>query len=599
MKLFAPWALWFLGAIPIIIMMYILKQKFEEREISSVYLWQQVLKDIEVNTPWQKLKKNLLLLLQLLAAFLLIFALADPFVNLRGSDYANLIVVIDNTGSMNAAYDQSTRLEKAKSLAEALVKNSATGTQITLISAGSHPRVELNNTMDKMEVLRKINAIQTSNSSGNINDAISMVKAMSKQALTYKAVFYTDSGVNLEGLNGEVVGVAKPVDNVSLDMLTHTTAGGKLKLLIRATNHGNTEVTREITIYGNDKVLDIKNIELKAGETKSILSEGDSVDIDYLYAELNESDGLLSDNTVFDVVKPSKLQKVLLISQSNLFIEKAFKVIDNVELYKSNPGDEIQGEYDLYIYDGALPINLPNKGSIMLINPPSDSEVAKVNGEIEGGTVRAVQHNLTKYLEGTSFAVSKLKNIELPYYADKLLEIDGSPAAFVGQIRERKTAVIAFDLHNSDFVLTPEYPIFMHNIAGYLINISAGEKSVYKSGEAVVINPVPDAKSAYIESATNKHYDVELKYPILPFENTEDIGVYKLVQKLENGDVETMFAVNFPSDTESNTREQQTSQNAEIENGKAFITGRRIAAWLIVLVLLIAAVEWVVYLRGY
>ena len=599
MKLFAPWALWFLGAIPIIIMMYILKQKFEEREISSVYLWQQVLKDIEVNTPWQKLKKNLLLLLQLLAAFLLIFALADPFVNLRGSDYASLIVVIDNTGSMNAAYDQTSRLEKAKDMAEALVKNSATGTQITLISAGSHPKVELNNTIDKLEALRRIKAIKTTNSSGNINDAVSMVKAMSKQTLTYKAVFYTDRDVNLEGLNGEVVGVAKPVDNVSLDMLTHTDKDGKLKMLIRGTNHGSTAVTREITVYGNEKVLDIKNIELKAGETKSILSEGDSKDISYLYAELSESDGLISDNTVFDVVKPSQLQKVLLVSQSNLFIEKAFSIIDNVELYKSNPGDEIQGEYDLYIYDGTLPDSLPKKGSIMLINPSADSEVVKVNGEIEGGTVKAVQHNLTKYLESTSFAVAKLKNIDLPYYADKLLEIDGSTAAFVGQIKERKTAVIAFDLHNSDFVLTPEYPIFMHNIAGYLIDIASGERSVYKSGEAVAINPMPDAKSAYIESAANKRYDVELKYPILPFENTEEVGIYKLVQRLENGNIESMFAVNFPSDTESNTREQQASQNTEIENGKAFITGRRIAAWLMVLVLLIAAIEWVVYIRVY
>lgn len=599
MKLFAPWALWFLGAIPIIIMMYILKQKFEEREISSVYLWQQVLKDIEVNTPWQKLKKNLLLLLQLLAAFLLVFALADPFVNLRGSDYANLIVVIDNTGSMNAAYNQSTRLGKAKDLAEALVKNSATGTQITLISAGSHPKVELANTTDKLEALRKIKAIETSNSGGNINDAISMVKAMSKLATTYKAVFYTDRAMNLEGLNAEAIAVAMPVDNISLDMLTHTIKDGKLKLLTRATNHGSADVIREITVYGNDKVLDIKNVELKAGETINILSEGESKDISYLYAELSESDGLINDNTVFDVVKPSKLQKVLLISQSNLFIEKAFKVIDNVELYKSNPGDEIQGEYDLYIYDGTLPASLPKKGSIMLINPPSNSEVAEVNGELEGGTVRAVQHNLTKYLEGTSFQVSKLKNIELPYYADQILEIDGNTVAYVGQFKERRTAIIAFDLHNSDFVLTPEYPIFMHNIAGYLINISAGEKSVYQSGEAVTVNPVPDAKSAYIESSEGKHYDVELKYPILPFEDTEEIGVYKLVQKLENGEVEAMFAVNFPSDTESNTREQQTSQNAEIENGKAFITGRRIATWLIALVLLIAAVEWVVYIRGY
>ena len=599
MKLFAPWALWFLGAIPIIIMMYILKQKFEEREISSVYLWQQVLKDIEVNTPWQKLKKNLLLLLQLLAAFLLVFALADPFVNLRGSDYANLIVVIDNTGSMNASYDQTTRLEKAKDLAEALVKNSATGTQITLISASSHPKVELNNTIDKLEAVRKIKAIEMTNASGNVNDAVSMVKAMSKQALTYKAVFYTDSNVNLEGLNGEVVGVAKAVDNVSLDMLTHAVKDGKLQLLIRATNHGSTDVTREITIYGNEKVLDIKSLELKAGETKSILSEGDTKSISYLYAELSENDGLINDNVVFDVVKPSQLQKVLLVSQSNLFIEKAFSIIDNVELYKSNPGDEIQGEYDLYIYDGSIPASLPQKGSIMLINPPEGSSIVEVNGEIEGGTVRAVQHSLTKYLEDTGFAVSRLRNVELPYYADKLLELDDNTAAFIGQIKERKTAVIAFDLHNSDFVLTPEYPIFMHNIAGYLINIASGEKSVYKSGESVAINPMPDAKSAFIESAANKRYDVELKYPILPFENTEEIGIYKLVQKLENEDAESMFAVNFPSDTESNTREQQASQNAEIENGKAFITGRRIATWLIILVLLIAAVEWMVYIRGY
>jgi hypothetical protein len=599
MKLFAPWALWFLGAIPIIIMMYILKQKFEEREISSVYLWQQVLKDIEVNTPWQKLKKNLLLLLQLLAALLLVLALSDPFVSLRGSDYANLIVVIDNTGSMNAAYDQGTRLEKSKDLAETLVKNAATGTQITLISNGRYPKVELNNTVDKLEALQRIKAIKATNSSGNINDAASMVKAIGKQAMTYKAVFYTDGGVNMEGLNGEVVSVAKPVDNISLDTLTHTAKNGKLNILIRATNHGSTDITSEITVYGNENVLDIKNIELKAGESKSILAEGVGKEISYISAELSERDGLDNDNITFDVVKPSAIQKVMLVSESNLFIEKAFSVIDNVELYKSNPGDEIQGEYDLYIYDGTLPANLPQKGSIMLINPPSGSTLAEVKGDIEGGTVKAKSHDLTKYLENTSFAVSKLRNIELPYYADKLLDLDGSTAAFVGQYKERKTAVIAFDLHNSDFVLMPEYPVFMHNIAGYLINIASGEKSVYKSGESVEINPMPDAKSALIESAANKQYDVEIKYPILPFENTEEIGIYKLVQKLEKEEIQSLFAVNFPADTESNTRAQQTSQNTELEDAKAFITGRRIATWLIVLVMLIAAVEWVVYIRGY
>lgn len=605
MKLFAPWALWFLSAIPLIIMMYILKQKFEEQEISSVYLWQQVLKDIEVNTPWQKLKKNLLLLLQLLAALLLILALADPFLQLRGSDYSNLIVVIDNTGSMNAVYNQSTRLTKAKDLAAALVKNSATGTQITVISSGKQPKVELNNTTDKLEALRKINAIKATNSSGDINDAVSMVKALSKQALTYKAAFYTDSGVNLEGINGELVSVSKPVDNISLDMITHTLKDGKLKLLIRLTNHGSTDTAREVTVYSNENVFDIKRVELKAGETKTFMSEGEGKDVTYVWAEINSSslDGLNNDNMVFDIVKPSKLQKVMLVSQSNLFIEKAFSIIDNVELYKSNPGDEIQGEYDLYIYDSNMPEKLPTKGSIMLINPPTGigigNGIINVAGEIEGGSAKAEQHLLTKFIQNTSFGVSKLKSIEVPYWADKLLDVEGNAAAFIGQTKDRKVAVLAFDLHNSDFVLTPEYPIFMHSIAGYLINVSMGEKSVYKSGEAVALNPMPDAKSAFVESAAKKTYDVELKYPILPFEDTEEVGIYRLVQKLEGQELQSLFAVNYPSDTESNTLIQQSSENGTIEDGKAFITGRRIAAWLIILVLLLAAVEWVVYIRGY
>lgn len=599
MKLFAPWALWFLSAIPLIIMMYILKQKFEEREISSVYLWQQVLKDIEVNTPWQKLKKNLLLLLQLLAALLLVLALSDPFITVKGSDYSNLIIVIDNTGSMNAVYDQSTRLEKAKDLASVLVKNAATGTQITIISSGRQPKVELNNTSDKLQALQKIKAIKATNSSGNINDAVSLVKALSKQAFTYKAVFYTDSGVGLDGTNGELVSVSKPVDNISLDMISHTVKDGRLKMLIRATNHGSSDAAREITVYGNDNVLDIERVELKPGETKSIMSEGDSKGVTYIWAELNGSDGLQGDNTVFDVVAPSKLQKVMLVSESNLFIEKAFSIINNVELYKSNPGDEIQGEYDLYIYDGNMPSRLPLKGSIMLINPPAGNGIVNVAGEIEGGTAKAEPHFLTKFIESTSFGVSKLKSIDVPYWGDKLLDIKGNTAAFVGQLRDRKVAVLAFDLHNSDFALTPEYPIFMHNIAGYLINISTGDKAVFKSGEAVSINPMPDAKSAYVESASKQKYDIELKYPISPFENTEEVGVYTLVQQLENQESQSLFAVNYPSDTESNTLQQQASEDGTIKDGKAFITGRRIAAWLLGFVLLLAVIEWVVYIRGY
>ena len=50
---------------PIIVAMYILKLRREEHTVSSTFLWQRMVRDVEANAPWQKLRRNLLLLLQL------------------------------------------------------------------------------------------------------------------------------------------------------------------------------------------------------------------------------------------------------------------------------------------------------------------------------------------------------------------------------------------------------------------------------------------------------------------------------------------------------------------------------------------------------
>ena len=50
-------------AIPIILL-YMLRLRRREVTISSTFLWRQVLQDREANSPWQRLRRNLLLLLQ-------------------------------------------------------------------------------------------------------------------------------------------------------------------------------------------------------------------------------------------------------------------------------------------------------------------------------------------------------------------------------------------------------------------------------------------------------------------------------------------------------------------------------------------------------
>ena len=52
-------------AIPILLL-YMLRLRRREVLISSTFLWRQVVQDTEANTPWQRLRRNLLLFLQLL-----------------------------------------------------------------------------------------------------------------------------------------------------------------------------------------------------------------------------------------------------------------------------------------------------------------------------------------------------------------------------------------------------------------------------------------------------------------------------------------------------------------------------------------------------
>ena len=69
------------------------RMRRQERVVSSTLLWEQAIRDVRANAPWQRLRPNLLLLLQLLALAALVFALAVLLVFLvLAAQYESLVM---------------------------------------------------------------------------------------------------------------------------------------------------------------------------------------------------------------------------------------------------------------------------------------------------------------------------------------------------------------------------------------------------------------------------------------------------------------------------------------------------------------------------
>src|SRR5258708_37011870 len=101
MSFLAPTAL-VLGALAVpIILLYMLRLRRRDVQVSSTMLLQQLLRDREANAPWQRLRRNLLLLLQLLILAALVFPLARPFITVLTITTRRTALLIDATAGMN------------------------------------------------------------------------------------------------------------------------------------------------------------------------------------------------------------------------------------------------------------------------------------------------------------------------------------------------------------------------------------------------------------------------------------------------------------------------------------------------------------------
>lgn len=193
-SLSAAWLFLLLGPL---ILFYFLKLKRPRMEVPSLALWRQVISDQRVNSPFQRFKRNLLLLLQILLLCALVMGAMQPYWP-AGTDRAQAIPVLIDVSASMAALDKpggTTRLDAAKAEVRRLIDNLLPEQRLCLIAVDSTAR-RITDFTDNQRVLRDaLNGLTVRPVASRLEDGLRMAQALARTAAVQNVVLVSDGNV--------------------------------------------------------------------------------------------------------------------------------------------------------------------------------------------------------------------------------------------------------------------------------------------------------------------------------------------------------------------------------------------------------------------
>lgn len=136
MSFLYPLGLLGLIGVPILIIIYIIKNKYTEQTVSSTYLWLLSERFLKKKRPISKLSGIVSLILQILIVIAISLSIAQPSFVIPGGA-GEYCFILDASGSMNTVQDGKTRFDTAKSEIGSMIRSAPNGSRYTLIYVGN------------------------------------------------------------------------------------------------------------------------------------------------------------------------------------------------------------------------------------------------------------------------------------------------------------------------------------------------------------------------------------------------------------------------------------------------------------------------------
>jgi Ca-activated chloride channel family protein len=364
-----------------LVLVYFLKLRRPRQQISSLALWYQVINDQRVNSPFQKFKRNLLLLLQVLVLICLVLAAMQPFLP-RASVRAQFQPILIDCSASMVSLDVpggERRLDVAKKQVLTLIDNLLPDQRVSLVAFHSTARRLTDFTDNKTilkDALAKLDVVPVPSQTV---DALRMTQALAHTVPIERVLMVTDGNVPADAdfelpfdLVYEQIPPGGP--NLGITAFNARRSGidqwevfvGVEGSATASQASGKLELFRDGVSVGTEPVL------LVPGRTKRVVFRLESTAAASLEARLTPDgfDSLDSDNAAYLQLPKSRPLSVFVPSTLNSF-RRAFHVQKGIELIDEG-ANTAGAPIDVVVSDRPEDVKLDSAAALFVGFVPKD-----------------------------------------------------------------------------------------------------------------------------------------------------------------------------------------------------------------------------------
>jgi hypothetical protein len=548
-----PWGL--LGALALgpLLILYVLKVTRRPVRVSSLVLWASGARDSVARRPFQRLRRQLLLLIEVLAVCAFAIALAMPAMSSRTITDSHVAILVDTSASMGARLgpdDKRTRLDEAKEAAASVVRGLRPGADAFVIGASSRGDVMTAPEREPARLLSAIAGLEVRQVEGDVRQAVGLAAdKLRSLGGSRRIVLVTDgafeasvlppSDVAIEMIRvGEAkgnCGIVRLGADLGRDLVTRS---AEFRIFVQTANYDTRPREAFLTVRSADGApLAARKILLEADKSQSttlIFPARPDLEGGVVSVDLDAVDLLASDNRAFVVLpKTANLPVVVATDAAQSFFVRAAGSDPGVSLSKMTLADLARANVDpdaLVVVEGACPPELPGRDVIIVGPGPGACHGAAVSD-------RTIAPDITSWR--SLDARMRFLSLDNVHVAEaRVLGPVGDPRTLIGSregpialdatVPGRRVTIIGFDVRKSDWPLSASFVIFVRNaVEAARTHRASGATGVFSTTEVLRVK-VPERVTDVTVDVAGVERHVPVREGLAQIAPTERVGPVKV-----------------------------------------------------------------------